>query len=360
MVAASVERGSTSKKRGNVLQDARTGDSPVYGAVDLGTNNCRMLMATPASQGFRVVGSYSRIVRLGEGLAGGDRLSPLAIGRAIAALRTCAERLASWHPRRVRCVATEACRRAANSAEFLADVVSETGLQLEPIATREEAELTVAGCAPLLDMTHPTSLVFDIGGGSTEVIWLQHDGTNPPRLIDFVSAPIGVVTLAEQIGSGANSIRDYDEPIEALDELLEDFDSRHNIRREVEAGRVGIVGTSGTVTTLGAFDLDLPRYNRAKVNGHVIGRDRVIELNARLAAMGHAARAAHPCIGRNRADLVVAGCAILEAICRRWPVGALRVADQGIREGLIFGMMAADGYRPTAQMDGPLPASLPA
>jgi exopolyphosphatase/guanosine-5'-triphosphate,3'-diphosphate pyrophosphatase len=320
---------------------------PVYGAVDLGTHNCRMLMATPAESGLRVVGSFSRIVRLGEGLAATGRLAEEAIARAVAALGICARKMRNAGVRQVQGVATEACRRAENCEDFLEIVHRRTGLRLETISDREEAELTLAGCGPLLDTNHRRAIVFDIGGGSTEIMWTAQEEGNQPRIIDSISIPVGVVTLAENCAGDALATAHYGRDIAGVETDLGAFCARHGIADAVANESVGMLGTSGTVTTLGAFHLGLARYDRSRVNGIDVAFERIRALTAELAAMGFAARAAHPCIGRGRADLVVAGCAILEAICRRWPVGSLRVADRGIREGLLLRMMDHDGFGPS-------------
>ena len=317
---------------------------PVYGAVDLGTHNCRMLMATPAKSGLNVVGSFSRIVRLGEGLAATGRLAEEAIARTVDALGVCARKMRNTGVRRVQGVATEACRRAENCDDFLESVHRRTGLRLEAISDREEAELTLAGCGTLLDTSSRRAIVFDIGGGSTEILWVAQEKEKRPRIIDSISIPVGVVTLAENCVGDARATAHYSRDIAGVESDLGAFCARHGIADAVANEHVGMLGTSGTVTTLGAFHLGLARYDRSRVNGIDVGLDRIRALTHELAAIGIAARAAHPCIGRERANLVVAGCAILEAICRRWPVGRIRVADRGIREGLLLRMMDHDGY----------------
>ena len=329
----------------------RRGAAALYGAVDLGTNNCRLLVARPAGDGFRVVDSFSRIVRLGEGLSASGRLSEAAIGRTLGALKVCAVKLGERAMAGVRGVATEACRRAGNGADFLARVKVETGLELETISTLEEARLTLAGCAPLIDRRRRFALVFDIGGGSTEVTWIEHEAENRSRLVDLLSLPIGVVTLSERYEGGNVEAADYAQIIERIDARLAPFCERNGMARSVAEGHVHMLGTSGTVTTLGALHLGLERYDRARVDGLVVDFENVMAINARLAAMDWAERSAHPCIGRGRADLVVMGCAILEAVWRRWPAHTLTIADRGIREGLLLGMMAADGTNGASAME---------
>ncbi len=318
-------------------------DQPLYGALDLGTNNCRLLLAKPSDDGFRVVEAFSRVTRLGEGLANCGHLSEAAIERTLCALRQCAQRLERRGVRRVRSVATEACRRAANGAAFLRRVHDDVGLDLETISSDDEARLALAGCAPLLDRRHPYALVFDIGGGSTELIKVRLG--QPPsgdRVETLASLPLGVVTLAEEQGTRLYDSAGYAAAVDLLTERLRPFDRRSGLGPLVAAGRVQMLGTSGTVTTLAGVHLDLPRYDRTLVDGLVMEFSAIEAISRRLVTANAAERAAHPCIGDNRADLVVAGCAILEAICRLWPADRLTVADRGVREGVLLSMMQAD------------------
>jgi len=320
----------------------------VYGALDLGTNNCRMMIASPCADGLRVVESFSRIVRLGEGLRASGRLGEAAVERTMRALHICAERLRRRRVARVRCIATEACRQAANRDAFFGRVADETGLTLEVISAEEEAALTLAGCRPLLDSSRPRGLVFDIGGGSTELSWIDTSGDGPPRPIGFVTMGMGVVNLAEEFGGDRIELDAFEAIVARVDAEIAAFDADHGIAAAVTDGSVQMLGTSGTVTTLGGIHLGLPRYDRSRVDGMDIDFDALLAASARLTALDYQGRAANPCIGRQRADLVVVGCAILEGICRRWPVGRLRIADRGVREGLLLAMMAADADAPAA------------
>lgn len=313
---------------------------PAYGAIDLGTHNCRMLVAKPdPRRGFRVVQSFSRPVRLGEGLAADGVLRAAAVERAVDALRACARRLRRSQVRRTRCVATEACRRAANATAFVERVRRETGLVLERVSPDEEARLTLAGCLPLLDPAFPHVLLFDIGGGSMEVSWIAQESPRLPQFLGLRSFPVGVVSFAELYGGDRLPTDKYASIVSAVDGLLAPMDAEYGIGREVAAGRVQMVGTSGTVTTLAAAYLRLTRYDRSKVDGIDLDFDDIAAISSALSTTAWVERAANPCIGPERADLVVAGCAILDAVCRRWPVGRLRVADRGIREGLLMAMI---------------------
>ena len=314
----------------------------VYAALDLGTNNCRMLMAVPDSQGFQVVDSFSRPVRLGQGLGASGRLNDEAMNRTIEALRVCADKIRSADCKRVRAVATEACRRAVNGESFLARVESTTGISLTAISPQEEATLTVAGCAPLLDGTVPYALIFDIGGGSTELIWVRQVADRGPELIDLLSIPVGVVTLVEEYGFGPIHQRQQMQIVRQIDAVLAPFCTRNGINAQLAEGRLQMLGTSGTITALGAIYLGLSRYNRHRVDGLWLELDRIQAISERLTQMGLAERARIPSIGQARADLVAVGCAILDAICWRWPAPRIRVADRGIREGLLQAMIAVD------------------
>jgi exopolyphosphatase / guanosine-5'-triphosphate,3'-diphosphate pyrophosphatase len=309
----------------------------VYAALDLGTNNCRLLVARPTRQGFRVIDAFSRIVRLGEGMGASGEISEAAMARTVEALRVCARKMRRRGVTRARQVATEACRRAANCASFLERVRRETGIELEIISTAEEARLAVSGCRPLIVPEARYALVFDIGGGSTELIWL--DLTRSEAEQATVSIPVGVVTLAERHGGHEVSRETYAAMVDAVVERFRPFQAEHAIGEVAAAGEVQMIGTSGTVTTLAGIDLELPRYDRSRVDGVWLDFGRVGALSERVRATDYDGRKAHPCIGHERADLVVGGCAILEAICRLWPVGRLRVADRGIREGILQALM---------------------
>jgi exopolyphosphatase/guanosine-5'-triphosphate,3'-diphosphate pyrophosphatase len=313
---------------------------PLYGALDLGTNNCRLLIAAPGSQGFTVIDAFSRIVRLGEGLSRTGELDGRAMDRTIDALRVCANKLA-WHKTgRRRLVATEACRMARNGAAFVERVAHETGLKLEIIDRETEAGLAARGAEPLVVAESQRALVFDIGGGSTELMLLvRSDGQL--AVSEWVSLPAGVVTLSERFGGIDVSPETFAAMRRSLTHPLEEFRSRL-------AGRMPdhLVGTSGTVTTIAGVQLGLKRYDRSRVDGCWLASDDIAEVTHDLLAMSYQSRAQHPCIGRERADLVLAGCAILEEIRAVFPSPKIRVADRGLREGILALMMREDGvYR---------------
>jgi len=333
-----------------------------YAALDLGTNNCRLLIGAPAMDGFRVVDSFSRIVRLGEGLASTGRLSDAAMDRALAALSACAEKLGRRPIRRLQAVATEACRRAANGTAFLARVEQETGLRPRIISAREEAELAMESCAPLLEEGDRRALLFDIGGGSTEIAWIRvppHQACAPERpaveLIGYVSLPLGVVTLAERTGICCFTEAGFSAVVEEVTAHLLAFDRVHCIGQEIRAGGVRLVGTSGTVTTLAGVALALPRYRRPLVDGRTLNADVADQAMGDLFALGRAGLAAHPCVGPDRVEFVLPGCAIYAAIRRVWPVPTLTVADRGLREGMLLRMIRADRQTARSWGRGPRP-----
>jgi exopolyphosphatase/guanosine-5'-triphosphate,3'-diphosphate pyrophosphatase len=314
-----------------------------YGAIDLGTNNCRLLIARPTDGGFTVIDAFSRIVRLGEGLSQFGRLSDEAMDRAVGALSICADKLRRRNVSLSRSVATEACRRAANGAEFSDRVRDETGIVLDIIPPQEEARLAVLGCHKLLEPGDGPALIFDIGGGSTELVLVdQVDGT--PKIHSWWSAPWGVVSLTESEGR---------EALEGPDRLAAYKRMRERARHAfsrfatmLPEGREGIrlLGTSGTVTTLASVHLALPSYDRRAVDGLHVATAAMQKISGMIAGMNYEERSSLPCIGTERADLVVAGCAILEAIIEIWPAKNLGVADRGIREGILRSLMARDGW----------------
>lgn len=323
--------------------------SDLYAALDLGTNNCRLLIAQPTRPGqFRVVDAFSRIVRLGEGLGSSGRLSEDAMERSIEALKICASKLSTRNIRKRRLIATEACRAAENGEEFLARVTAETGLELEIINRETEARLAVSGCSSLVGRETRSVVLFDIGGGSSEIAVIKTGENRSARLANHIthwtSLPVGVVTLSERHGGRDVTPAVFDAMVQEVEGMLARFDSPDvsELADDPDSG-FHLIGTSGTVTTLAGVHLGLQKYDRRKVDGVWLSDAEVSAMQAKLLSWDFAGRASNPCIGPDRADLVLAGCAILEAIRRRWPSPRMRVADRGLREGLLTDMMADDG-----------------
>ena len=315
----------------------RWGDAQAYAALDLGTNNCRLLIARPQGPGFAVIDAFSRIVRLGEGLAASGRLSDAAIERTLGALRVCADKLKRRNVVLARSVATEACRRAANGADFIERAHAETGIRLDIISAEEEARLAVLGCHVLIEPGSDPALIFDIGGGSTELVLVDTSGPSP-RVLDWHSVPWGVVSLTESAGGGdgAEGLAAAYARMRALaGESMAPFAAR--LPRGVMRPR--LLGTSGTVTTLGSVHLGLTQYDRSAVDGLIAPTTAMRAICRSLAAQSIAERATVACIGHERADLVVAGCALLETIMDLWPAERLGIADRGIREGILRRLM---------------------
>jgi len=320
-----------------------------FAAIDLGTNNCRLLIARPQGENFVVVDAFSRVVRLGEGLAGSGRLSDAAMDRALGALEVCADKLKRRRVHLARSVATEACRRAENGPEFIDRVRRETGIALDIISAKEEARLAVLGCHILLEQGDGPAIIFDIGGGSTELVLVEQGDAPLPRIVDWMSVPWGVVSLTETCGT---------EPHDADGRAARYADMRRRVRESLApfAGRLQptlaqhdparplrLLGTSGTVTTLASLHLELPQYDRRAVDGLIVPTAAMRSISERLSSMPIPGRRELACIGRERADLVVAGCAILETILDLWPADRLGVADRGIREGILRSLMASEG-----------------
>jgi exopolyphosphatase/guanosine-5'-triphosphate,3'-diphosphate pyrophosphatase len=356
-VARAEERPTYSQKgpedrfgNGQAFSHGYDSASPLYAALDLGTNNCRLLIAQPTRPGqFRVVDAFSRIVRLGEGLGASGRLSEDAMDRSIEALKVCAGKLKSREIRKTRLIATEATRAAENGEAFLERVFAETGLELEIITRETEARLAVSGCSSLVGRETKSVVLFDIGGGSSEIAVIKIGENRSSRLANHIthwtSLPVGVVTLSERHGGQHVTPESFETMVVEVQGMLAKFDCPeiHTLDNPGDENGFHLIGTSGTVTTLAGVHLELPRYDRRKVDGLWLSDDEVSAMQARLLSWDFTARAANPCIGPDRADLVLAGCAILEAIRRRWPSERMRVADRGLREGLLTDMMADDG-----------------
>jgi exopolyphosphatase/guanosine-5'-triphosphate,3'-diphosphate pyrophosphatase len=318
-----------------------------YAALDLGTNNCRLLIARPSGRDFTVIDAFSRVVKLGEGLATSGRLSDAAMDRTLSALNICADKLQRRNVRLARSVATEACRRAENGLEFIERVRRETGIALDIISAEEEARLAVLGCHILLEEGTGPAVIFDIGGGSTELVLVEAVGegaSRVPRILDWQSVPWGVVSLTDTVGRAEDSeaarIARFAQMRQMVADSFAPFASR--VAGAAQHEDIRLLGTSGTVTTLASLYLELPSYDRKAVDGLIVPSGEMREISARLSVMTPYERSTLPCIGQDRADLVVAGCAILEAILDLWPARRLGVADRGIREGILRSIMAAE------------------
>jgi exopolyphosphatase/guanosine-5'-triphosphate,3'-diphosphate pyrophosphatase len=329
----------------------------IYGALDLGTNNCRLLIARPSRRGFLVIDAFSRIIRLGEGVMRTGRLSEPAMQRTIEALKVCAEKMRRRGVSRSRLISTEACRIASNSGEFIERVRRETGLAIEIVSQETEAKLAVSGCASLVDAACERVLVFDIGGGSSELVWLDLRRLSRPWrrsiydrldvqecIAAWTSLPLGVVSLAERHGGHDVTHQSYEAMVADVITAIAPFEAKHRFAERNGDASTHFIGTSGTVTTIAGIHLGLPIYDRLRVDGSWLGVDEVRAVSSRLTGMHYAERVAQPCIGQERADLVLAGCAILEAMLRMWPCTRLRVADRGLREGILATLMAEDGH----------------
>jgi exopolyphosphatase/guanosine-5'-triphosphate,3'-diphosphate pyrophosphatase len=315
-----------------------------YAALDLGTNNCRLLIARPSGDGFRVIDAFSRIIRLGEGVSASGRLSEAAIARAVGALGVCRDKMVNRGVTRARLIATEACRAAANGAEFLDVIRTQVGIELEIVDRETEADLAATGCTPLIDPQARGVLLFDIGGGSSELVSLGQSEPvmrGPPRPVmrSWVSLPVGVVTLAERHGGVRVDGALFEAMVAEVADHVAPFAAAHG----GDLDGVHMLGTSGTVTTIAGIHLRLPRYDRRRVDGCWLAETEITQVIDELIAMTYEERVANACIGSERADLVLAGCAILEAIRRAFPCPRLRVADRGLREGMLVKLMREDG-----------------
>ena len=354
------QRGNSDKRSPNPRRHSnpttsRKSKIPVYAALDLGTNNCRLLVARPSRRGFMVVDAFSRIIRLGEGVSASGKLSEAAMNRTIDALLVCSKKMQRRGVRRSRLIATQACRIAENADEFIDRVRKRTGLDLEIINQETEARLAVSGCASLLEADSTGALVFDIGGGSSELIWLDLSDQPPTRrnsmkdrlavqssISCWTSLSVGVVTIAEKFGGKHVTPEIFEAMVVYVMDLLADFEKQNQIAAQLKKGNSYLLGTSGTVTTLAGIYLGLPFYDRRKVDGCWLNAVDIRDVSRVLVNMSYERRAAQPCIGAERADLVLGGCAILEAIMRMWPCERLRVADRGLREGILATLMAED------------------
>lgn len=342
---------SQDKQKRSVSESHAGNDFPIFAALDLGTNNCRLLIARPivtkdgSGPGIKVVDTFSRIVRLGEGLSVSNQFLPEAMSRTLAALKTCQKKIEKSSAVMMRYVATEACRQAANSREFLEQVRKETGLEIEIVSNEEEAKLAFLGCSSLLGPQAENAVVFDIGGGSTEFMWVKRDTMAPPelmcehRIIDWLSLNQGVMNLSEKFGGTAFAEMYFDELVGHLVKTLRGFDRKNKISEAVAAGNVHMLSTSGTLTTVAAIHLGLSRYERSRIDGVTFSVDELRDAGQEIIAMRPSERFSNACIGPERSDYIISGCAIFEAICTLWPISRITIADRGVREGIIISLM---------------------
>lgn len=337
------------RRHGEAVNSASAKTVTKYAALDLGTNNCRLLIAEPRDQGFRIIDSFSRIVRLGEGISNNNRLGDEASDRAISALRVCWNKLKYHKVERVRLIATEACRSAENGAEFLQRVSQEIGLDLEIIDRETEARLAVTGCSSLVEPRSDGVVLFDIGGGSSEIVWMDRRGRRKRNRLGgtlraWDSLPVGVVTLSERHDGKHVNWDSFELMVKEVRDMLAAFPKRRELQQALSRGRHHLLGTSGTVTTLAGVHLGLRRYDRRRVDGMWMSNDDAASMIRQLLALSYDDRLRHPCIGPDRADLVLPGCAIFEAIRREFSCDQLRVADRGLREGMLVELMNKDGH----------------
>lgn len=313
---------------------------PVYAAIDLGTTSCRLVIASPTPTSFQVIETFSKVTRLGEGIINNNELSRQAIRRTLTALKICAGVINEYAPiHQMRLVATAACRRAKNCGDFLTLVKKETGLNIEIISSKEEARLAVVGCIPLLNRCIKRTLVFDIGGGSTEISLARITNSGKTFIEGFVSLPYGVVTISEAFPAKDMTDLAYNSIIERTHKILKEFDDKYHIFEAIKNQEIQVIGTSGTVTVLGAVHLNLTRYNRSAVDGISISKRDIDRAINKIKILGDDGRKKHPCIGAQKADLTLSGCAIIEALCSFWPISEITVADRGIREGILLDLM---------------------
>lgn len=311
-----------------------------YAAIDLGTNSCRLVIASPTPTSFRVVETFSKVVRLGEGIIQDNELSQKAMKRTIQALKVCRGVMDEYMPIvSSRFVATAACRRAKNVAQFVEMAKNTAGIELEVISSKEEARLSVVGCLPLLNRNIKRVLVFDIGGGSTQISLARVTDFGKTFIEGFVSLPYGVVTISEAFADHEMNTLEYSTVMERTQNILAEFEEKHHIYEAIENQEIQVIGTSGTVTVLGAVHLKLPRYNRSAVDGVAISAPDIEATINKIKTMGSEGRYKHPCIGQSKSDLTLAGCAIIEALTTFWPISEITIADRGIREGILLDLM---------------------
>lgn len=310
-----------------------------FAAIDLGTNSCRLLVGRYDGV-LKIVDSYSKVVRLGENLGQTNLLCEEAIERSLKTLKICVEKVKNNDVTHIRAVATEACRRAMNTSILLDRAKNDLDLTIEVISNEEEALLALTGCSGAFQGNIPYGIVFDIGGGSTEIMWVAiKEGIPNFDVMDWISLPFGVVTLSDAYGAYSTSPRIYDQIRKKIKEKLIPFSEKNKIQNYIHARQVQMVGTSGTGTTLAAIHLKLQRYDRYLIDGIYLRGSEIRSITQSILHMTPKQRNSHPCIGVGRSDLAITGAAILEGICDTWTLPWIRVADRGVREGILMSLI---------------------
>ncbi|MES0370726.1 MAG: Ppx/GppA phosphatase family protein [Mariprofundaceae bacterium] len=312
--------------------------SNIHASIDVGSNTLRLLIARPVpnspntatAQAWEIIDYRHLITRLGEGLHESGRLSDAAMERTLQALQLF-KSVIDHHQvasEQLRATATAAVREAKNGTLFQQQAEKKTGIHLSIIDGEEEAKLSLLGASSVLhEETSSDMLLFDIGGGSTEFVRSKNSSA-----IDAISCKLGVVRLVEaHLHSDPPSTEDYLTMKKAAHDHLEMV--AEHWRKISGSAPKSLVGTAGTVTTLAAVQMNLVPYDPEQVNNHQISHENFISLRNHLLNLNHEQRQNIPAIEPGRADLIIAGLAIIEAIMEKWGYKSLITVDAGLLEG---------------------------
>ena len=303
-------------------------------SIDVGSNTVRLLLAQPLpGQTFRPLRVERIITRLGGNFSSRKGLDKLSMERTVEALRSFAEVLEGEGVEKIFAVGTGVLRKARNRSAFIKAVRAQTGFSLRIISGREEARAMARGVlGSLKDRTTPR-LIVDVGGGSTEIIWMERQ-----TLRKSVSLDLGVVGLTERFLS-----EDPPNPaeMEALNRFVQAILAevrRHWEKEGWDDRKVHshLAGTAGTVTTLGAIALSLSVYDPQKVTGHRIPFSKLRRMHRLLSSLSLKERGRVPGLEKGREDLILAGSAILLNLMEVFGRSALEVIDSGLLEGVLL------------------------
>jgi exopolyphosphatase/guanosine-5'-triphosphate,3'-diphosphate pyrophosphatase len=317
---------------------------------------------------LKVIDSFAKIISLGEGIKQTGVLSEEAIERTIVALRACKKKLDSHRIYKMRAVATEACRQASNTKSLIERVNSEIGVDLEVISPQEEARLVLKGCSGVISDEKNYGILMDIGGGSTEVVWLKiNKGMTRPTIsvIDSISLPFGVVTISDTYTHSKNNQEIYTVLRKNILSTIDTFMKKNNIRTNFSKGDVQVITSSGTTTTLGSLTLGLSTYDRSSVDGKDFSSKKIVEVGEELLSRYLSSTPTTVKLGKeknfitnkffdhvldksseefkifayNRMGLLAAGVVIINSILESIGDCLVRIADRGVREGILYDLM---------------------
>lgn len=307
-----------------------------FAAIDLGSRNCRTIVGCQSKAGaFEYIETYSKSVSLADGVAASKKLSRKSMDRTIEALAFCSKVLSRYAGLTYLAVATDAMRRAENASVFIKRVKRELGLIISIITPQEEAYYAALGCIEVLSLETEIFVVFDIGGGSSEIALCRQKSDKDIELIDSLSIPYGVINLLES--KDHLTFSGYSNLVQKISDLSRDFLNQYATTLDF-VNNFQCIGTSGTTTTVAALNMNLRFYDREKINDSILQFSEILKTVHYVQSLSEDERKLHPYISQSNEDLVLGGLTILEGIVRGLPASTITVTDRGVRDGVVYAL----------------------